>query len=250
MNDVTESVCGKTMCLSQLSPSGVQGSEKNLFGQFISKLSLSEIMVVQGEPDGVSQLSYYRWERENENHGGGGSSPSYLMLLTAAQNFQICLTSYELSQLCLHNKWKSWTLHNKYILINAMSFFFQSSEAKKQKKKAKPIKVKAKKRKQRQLKSLLGGDRKPLPGNLNFSSSQQQLSNVHWFSCTVNKYKCHPLKAFHGQTAQCNKIQQLKGLKSASKSISLEQCFFCSWLTAKKKNQHNLRDRVALIIAI
>ncbi|XP_071789950.1 uncharacterized protein [Asterias amurensis] len=53
----------------------------------------------------------------------------------------------------------------------------KSSDAKKQKKKAKPIKVKAKKRKQRQLKSLLGGEKKPLPGNLNYSSSQQQLSN-------------------------------------------------------------------------
>ena len=46
------------MCLSQLSLSEVQGSEKNLIGQLVSQLSLRE-NVVQEEPWGLLSVFLY-----------------------------------------------------------------------------------------------------------------------------------------------------------------------------------------------
>ena len=65
---VEYSVCGNTMCLSLLSVSEVQGSEKNLFRAtcLVSWLLLSEIMV-QGEPvSGNSFLNYTEQQKKRD----------------------------------------------------------------------------------------------------------------------------------------------------------------------------------------
>ena len=71
------SVCGNTMCLSQLSWSWGTGSEKNLIAQLVSRQSLSEIMIQGRTNIGqlISQLSL------SEKYGSGRTMGTSRVLL-------------------------------------------------------------------------------------------------------------------------------------------------------------------------